>query len=72
MIGMAIGAALALLALGYVLYPLLAGTKPLDAGPPGLTCSKCGALARSAASFCAGCGWPLSQDRTKTGLGNGS
>lgn len=59
MIAMAVGVALALLALGYVLYPLLSGTKLREVGPPRSACPKCGALARAEASFCANCGEPL-------------
>lgn len=70
MIAMVVGAALALLALGYVLYPLLAGTKPREVGPSGPPCPKCGAVSKAEASFCAGCGSPLNQHPTKTGLGN--
>jgi len=56
MIAMAVGVALALLALGYVLYPLLVETGPRDVAPPELLCPKCGALAGAKASFCANCG----------------
>lgn len=59
MIAMAVGAALALLALVYVLYPLLTGTKPREVGPSGSPCPKCGALAKADASFCANCGESL-------------
>ena len=72
MIAMLVGLALALLALGYVLYPLLAGTKAREAGPPGPPCPKCGALSRAEATFCSHCGSPLDQYPTKTGLGNRS
>lgn len=70
MIAMMAGAAVALLALGYVLYPLLAGMKPHDVGQP--ACPKCEALSRAEASFCSGCGSPLDPHPTKTGLGNRS
>jgi predicted amidophosphoribosyltransferase len=50
MIAMAVGAALALLALGYVLYPLLA---------PGPECPACGARIEAGARFCGGCGSQL-------------
>lgn len=59
MIAMAVGVALALLALGYVLYPLLAGTKPRAVGPSGSACPKCGVVGQARASFCANCGGRL-------------
>lgn len=59
MIAMAVGIALALAALAYVLYPLLVGTKP-GGTPSGATvCSKCGNRAEPGASFCFNCGSPL-------------
>ncbi len=57
MIAMAVGATLALLALGYVLYPLLAGTKPHDVGQS--ACPKCGAFTEPEASYCSSCGTAL-------------
>lgn len=68
MTAMAVGTALALLALGYVLYPLLAGAKPRELGPSGMPCPKCGALARSDASFCASCGESLLRPEEKNRL----
>lgn len=59
MIAMAVGIAVALLALGYVLYPLLAATNSREVEPRVSPCPKCGTLARSEASFCANCGEPL-------------
>ncbi len=59
MIAMAVGAALALLALGYVLYPLVAGAKPREVSSPGPACPKCGALSKANASFCSNCGSPI-------------
>lgn len=56
MIAMLVGTALALLALGYVLYPLLRGTKMREGSRPGQACPKCGALAKPRASFCSRCG----------------
>lgn len=70
MTAMIVGAALALLALGYVLYPLLGETESREVGPPGPACPKCGALSKAEASFCSGCGSPLYQHPTKPGLGN--
>ena len=71
MTAMIVGATLALVALGYVLYPLLVGTKPREVAPSGSPCPNCGALAKLDASFCAGCGSSLNQHPTKAGLGNG-
>jgi predicted amidophosphoribosyltransferase len=50
MIAMAVGTALALLALGYVLYPLLA---------PGRACPSCEARIEDGARFCGTCGSPV-------------
>lgn len=72
MIAMAVGAAVALLALGYVLYPLFVGTNPREVAPSGALCPKCGAVSGAEASFCSGCGSSLDQHPTKTGLGYGS
>lgn len=72
MTAMIVGAALALLALGYVLYPLLAGAKPGEVASSESPCPNCGALAKPNASFCAGCGSLVNQHPTKAGLGNGS
>lgn len=49
MIAMAVGIALTLAALAYVLYPLLVGTKPLG-------CPSCGTPVESGSSFCSRCG----------------
>lgn len=59
MIAMAVGVVLALLALGYVLYPLVAPTKPREGGPSGSACPKCGALSKPDARFCSNCGGVL-------------
>lgn len=50
MIAMAVGAGLALLALGYVLYPLLA---------PGPECPDCGARTAADSTYCSSCGKAL-------------
>lgn len=50
---MIVGAAIALLAMAYVLYPLFAGTKPER------SCPKCGAVTASDAGFCSNCGAQL-------------
>lgn len=59
MIAMIVGTVLALLALAYVLYPLLVGTKPRDADPSVAVCPKCGSPAEKGAGFCSRCGSPL-------------
>lgn len=69
MIAMVVGAAIALLALGYVLYPLVAGTKPREGGPSGSPCPNCGALAKLDASFCASCGSQLLRPEENDGFG---
>ena len=69
MIAMTVGAGLALLAVGYVLYPLLAGTKPREAGPSGPPCSKCGAVSKAEASFCSNCGEPVLRSEENDGFG---
>ncbi|MEX1185765.1 MAG: zinc ribbon domain-containing protein [Gemmatimonadaceae bacterium] len=69
MIAMAVGTALALLALGYVLYPLLAGSRPREGNGAGAICPKCGARLHRDAGFCSDCGSPLDQQQGKTGLG---
>lgn len=66
---MAVGVALALLALGYVLYPLLSGTEPREVGPSASPCPKCGALGQAEASFCASCGGQLLRPEEKDGFG---
>lgn len=60
MIAMAVGAALALLALGYVLYPLLVRAKP-GMGSVTMACLNCGARAESDARFCSDCGQPVTR-----------
>jgi hypothetical protein len=64
MTAMISGMALALVALGYVLYPLIKASPPAarraaarDAPVPG--CSACGASAEPDAVFCSSCGRPL-------------
>lgn len=59
MIAMAVGTVLALLALGYVLYPLLAGSGHHEGNGAGAICPKCGARLLTDASFCSNCGSPL-------------
>lgn len=59
MIAMIAGTALALLALGYVLYPLLVGTSPRGTGSSAIICPTCGSRAEADASFCSHCGGPL-------------
>lgn len=51
MIAMAVGTALAVIALGYVLQPLLRGTGQA-------ACPRCGAGLETDASFCSSCGAP--------------
>lgn len=60
MIAMAVGAALALLALGYVLYPLLAW--PSEAAPGRAPCPSCGELNTPGAIYCSGCGAALQRE----------
>ena len=50
MITMAVGAVIALLAIGYVLHPLLV---------PGAPCAECGARSGAGARFCGRCGRQL-------------
>lgn len=57
MIGMIVGAGIAVLAMAYVLYPLYVGMKPA-AGER--NCPKCGAATERDASFCSSCGDRLS------------
>lgn len=56
MIAMAVGIALALLALGYVLYPLVEGTGSREGKWAGAVCQNCGARLLPDASFCSNCG----------------
>lgn len=72
MIAMAVGTVLALLTLGYVLYPLVKAGSPSEVNPAGLRCPECGALVEPDASFCSNCGSPLDLNPGKTGLGNRS
>ncbi|MGI8619113.1 MAG: hypothetical protein ACR2L6_08480 [Gemmatimonadaceae bacterium] len=58
MIAMIVGTGLALLALGYVLYPLLVGSTP-RVRPGVMLCPKCGGRTEADASFCSSCGGPL-------------
>lgn len=60
MIAMAVGTVLALLALGYVLYPLLVGAKPRGVRADRPACPRCGIRPESDASFCSSCGSALS------------
>lgn len=59
MIAMIVGAAIALLALAYVLYPVYVGAKPSGGGREARSCQKCGAATENDASFCSTCGAPL-------------
>ncbi|MCR4339837.1 MAG: zinc ribbon domain-containing protein [Gemmatimonadaceae bacterium] len=72
MIAMAVGTVLALLALGYVLYPLLAGSGHHEEKRAEAICPKCGARLHPDASFCSSCGSALDQWPGRTGLGNRS
>lgn len=59
MSAMIVGAALALVALGYVLYPLLTGAQPRERDPSGFPCPNCGELTQPEASYCPRCGEAL-------------
>lgn len=65
MIAMAVGTALALVALAYVLHPLLneSGEQGTSAKPPG--CPKCGAQSEVDARFCSSCGSEVERGVTK-------
>ena len=67
MTAMIVGAALALLALGYVLYPLLVGTKSREITPSGSPCPKCGEVTPPEASYCSRCGEALPVSEGTTG-----
>lgn len=64
MIAMAMGVSLALLAVGYVVYPLL------RAGPG--RCGKCGTKMEAEASFCSECGTALELPAEEKDLGERS
>lgn len=68
MIAMAVGTVLALLALAYVLYPLLVRANAGLGSVPS-TCPKCGARTESDASFCSDCGEPLLRREENDGFG---
>lgn len=59
MIGMIVGAAIAVIALAYVLHPLYVGVK--TGGER--NCPKCGAATERDATFCSSCGVPLAARR---------
>lgn len=64
MIAMIVGTGLALLALAYVLYPLLVEAKPRVAF--GRTvCPKCGSRTEADASYCSTCGAPLTENQVR-------
>ena len=69
MIAMVVGGALALLALGYVLYPLLAGAEPREVCPPEPACPKCGEATEPEASYCSRCGEALLRPKEKNRFG---
>ncbi|HUR92066.1 MAG TPA: zinc ribbon domain-containing protein [Gemmatimonadaceae bacterium] len=56
---MIVGTALALLALAYVLHPLLAGTEPRPSAVGVRVCPKCGRAVEDDAMFCSNCGSSL-------------
>lgn len=61
MIAMIVGTVLALLALAYVLYPLVVSTTRRDRSDNRVACPSCGSPLEAGASFCSSCGSPVAQ-----------